>query len=381
MADNATFTTATMTRKERYLAALRGRQTDELVWAPNFDWWYSINRQQGTIPEAYAGLEPNDLIRAVDATIWRRVGIMKSSRDGVTSESRTEDGRRVTITKTPVGEVRTVHIQASDFSGAWFLKEHAVKTVDDLRVMRYIVESEHDEPHFEPALKALKEVGDDGIVLTCLHAVPYIQFAKVDVGYEDAFYLMQDYPKEVDEFLEVCMAKFLEAYRIAAKCPLELISNGDNMDCWTTPPDYFKKYAIPYYHAVREILHPAGKIAQGHWCGRVEGILSLVPDCGLDVIEAVTPRPMTRLDMVDALDVCSGKVVIQGGLPSILMCEQGGTRDDLARFLNDLLDKIGHRPGFILGMGDNVPADADFHRVRMVSDIVNDYNRNRRLKR
>ena len=45
-----------MTRKERYLKALRGEQTDQLVWAPNFDWWHQVNTRNNTVPKEYQGL-------------------------------------------------------------------------------------------------------------------------------------------------------------------------------------------------------------------------------------------------------------------------------------------------------------------------------------
>jgi uroporphyrinogen-III decarboxylase len=249
-----------------------------------------------------------------------------------------------------------------------------VKRVEDLKPLLYMIEATRYEADFGPAFRALEEVGDDGICLTGLPCNPYIQFAKVDVGYGGAFYMMADHPAEVDRVIEAYHRKYLEAARVVAQAPVEIAASGDNMDCLTCPPRAFLKYGVPYYRDVAEILHPAGKIWEGHWCGRVEGLLPHVPDCGLDVIEAIVPKPMTTLDMADALDACEGKVVIQGGVPAVLMCEEGGSRDDLVRTIGDLLERVGHRPGFVLGMGDNVPANADFHRVKMISEMVEAYN-------
>lgn len=363
-----------MTRKERYLKALRREQTDRLVWAPNFDWWYGVNAHRGTIPEEYKGLTCNDLIRAVGGTIWRRCGGLVTQRNGIRVEQKTEGGRRITRTTTPVGDLITVHIQASEMSGAWFLKEHAVKRVEDLRPLLYTIEATTYAHNPAPALEALKAVGEDGVCLTGLGLVPYIQFAKTDVGYENAFYMMADHPQEVDRVILAYHRKFLEAAEVVKNTPLELITNGDNMDQWTCPPRAFLKYAVPYYRDLSRILRPQGKIQQAHWCGRTEALMPHVPDCGLDVIEAIVTRPMSQLDIEDALNACQGKVVVQGGVPAVLMCEVGGSREDLRKHVSDALDRVGHRPGFILGMGDNVPANADFSRVKMVSDMVEEYN-------
>lgn len=363
-----------MTRKEAYLKALRGEQTDQLVWAPNIDWWHGVNTEHNTIPEEYKGLSCDDLIRKVGGTIWRRCSSYRTGTRGIKSESETKGNKTYSKTITPVGELNTVHVQASEMSGAWFLKEHPVKTVDDLKPLLYTIEATYYEPNYAPALKTLEQIGADGICLTYIPCVPYIQFAKNDVGYNNAFYLMADYPEEVAKVFEAYHRKNLELVRIVADSPLEVITNGDNMDYWTCPPKAFLKHAVPYYKDVAKILHAQGKISKGHWCGRCEALLPYVPDCGLDVIEAILPKPMSKLDMEEAMDVCQGKVALQGGVPSVFMCKEGGTRENLKNYIIDLLERIGHRPGFVLGMSDNVPANADFHRVKLISDLVADYN-------
>ncbi len=367
-----------MSRRELYLRALRREPVEALTWVANFDHWYGVNTANGTVPPAYAGLSCNDLARAVDSTLWRRVTYVRSRYDDtvqVSTEYR--DDLMITRYRTPAGELHTVHQQAKDSSRTWFLIEHLVKTAEDLRPLRHLIDATVYETTREEYERELADVGDDGILLTCLPCIPYLQFAKTDVGYERAFYLMADVPEEVAGVLDAYRARFLDAYRLAAAGPLELISNGDNMDQLTCPPHFFEQYAVPFYHAVRDILHPAGKIAQGHWCGQLDQLIPLMPDCGLDVIEAVTPKPMSGVDMCEAMERLEGKITLQGGIPSVFMCEVGGTRDELVRYVENLLAQVGHCRGFVLGMGDNVPSDADFARVKLVSDVVRRYNAGR----
>jgi hypothetical protein len=47
--------------------------------------------------------------------------------------------------------------------------------------------------------------------------------------------------------------------------------------------------------------------------------------------------------------------------------------NDFRDYIVRLLDDIQPADGFVLGMADNVPADADFYRVSMISQIVDDY--------
>ncbi len=216
-----------------------------------------------------------------------------------------------------------MHRQASDFTRAWFLIEHRVKTVEDLRILRYISDGSHYEMDTADYEAQYAAVGDDGIVLATMPCVPYIEFARTDVGYAHAFYLMADYPGEVEPFLEAYQQKILEAFRLAAQGPCELLTTGDNMDQLTCPPAYFTRYAVPFYREIGAILHAGGRIVQGHWCGQLDQLLPLIPGCGLDVVEAMTPMPMSKVDMRRAMALLEGKIAVQGGIPSIFMCESG----------------------------------------------------------
>lgn len=54
-----------------------------------------------------------------------------------------------------------------------------------------------------------------------------------------------------------------------------------------------------------------------------------------------------------------------------MMCPQGGSKKQLEEYLTALVCQVPLGYRFVLGMSDNVPPDADFSRVKMISDIVN----------
>jgi hypothetical protein len=363
-----------MTKRQRYLTILRKQKADNISWVPNFDYWLHVNIANGTMPGEYEGLSRNDIVRAIDATIWARVNILNAYMEDVEVrvESVDQDKHIRTTYKTPVGEVSTVSTRSSDVTQAYFLTEHMVKDVSDLKVLKFIVEHTQYLPDYEAYYDCDKDVGDDGISLVALPTcVPYIQFAKTDCGWEVGIYLWMDYRKEVEEIFEAYFKKSVEAAKLLAKSPAEVVQIGDNMDQITMPPNIFKKYAIPFYKSIASILHGEGKIFQAHWCGRTDKLMPLVPETDLDVIEAVVSKPMSNLEIPKALDDVQGKTILQGGVPSVLVCPQGGTKDDLKIYLEDLLSKVPIGEKFVLGMGDNVPPDAEFSRVKMIADMVN----------
>ncbi len=360
-----------MTKRERYLKALHNEPVDEIIWAPNFDYWLNVNTAEGTLPEKYIGMSRNDIVRTIGGYIWNRSGSVRSVQDpAIKHEWRTEGEVQVHEIRTPVGAVYETYRVTEGAHRTKYLAEHFIKDVASINVMKYIVQGTHYEPDYAPAERALAETGEDGIVITGGPSVPFIQYAKMDAGYVNAYYLWTDHRAEVDSLVDAYFASFLECYRIVADGPGDVIGNGDNMDGLTLPPNMFREYAIPFYQEVRKIIAPTGKLYEGHWCGRTQSLLTLVPGCGLDVVEAIVTTPMADVTLQEALDMLRGEVVLQGGIPSVLVCEEGGTREDFVRYVQEIILPLRGRKGFILGMSDNVPPNADFARVEAVAELI-----------
>lgn len=363
-----------MTKRERYLKALRGEPVDQLVWAPNIDYWLNVNKAEGTLPTKFSGISRNDIVRAISGTIWNRTRGFTQVRDPRVKELCVTDPRGNTITTltTPLGAIRTVHSATTDEGchRSAHLSEHYIKNLESLRIMRYVVEATHYEPDFDPALRALQETGDDGVVLHQCFCVPFIQFAKTDVGYVNGFYMWMDHREEVDGLIRAYYDLFLQGYSVLADGPADAISTGDNMDGTMISPDIFKEYAVPFYQAAHKICAAKNKIFEGHWCGRTQTLLPLVPGCGLDVVEAIVTRPMADISLGEALDLLRGEVVLQGGMPAVLVCKEGGSYADFERYVREVIRPLRNRRGFILGMSDNVPPNADFKRVEVLADLI-----------
>lgn len=344
---------------------------DQLVWAPNFDYWLAVQRAEGTVPEAYRGLSRNDIVRAIGGTIWNRAGAFRTEyAPSIRSEWTEEGDARVHWFHTPVGSIRAAWYPSEGACRTRYLGEHYVKDLESLRVMRYVAEGTRYVADYAPALQALAETGDDGLVVTGGFCVPFLEFAKNNAGYVTAFYLWADHRAEVEKLVDVWFQRFLEGFRILAEGPGDIVATGDNMDEWTMPPKLFRQYAVPFYQEVAALTRARGKIFQGHWCGRTHHLLPLVPGCGLDCVEAVVTEPMAPVSLREALDMLEGQVALQGRIPSVLVCEEGCSADDFDRYIEEKVLPLAGRPGFILGMSDNVPPNADFARVERVAHLI-----------
>ena len=357
--------------RQRYLDALRRKSVEGLVWAPNFDYWLAYNTRAGTVPAKYRGMSRNDIVRAIGGAIWNRCYCLKTilGPSVKVRHSKTADGHAIEY-ETPVGTVREAWQKAENEFATPFQCEHRLKTPEDFAAVQYIAEATRYEGDLAMAQKAVAETGEDGVVLMAGRCVPFIQFAKTDVGYLNAYYLLEDEPERVERLLEAHMRSFLQAYEEAAKLPVDIIAADDNMDGRTVSPTLFKKYAVPFYQAAQKIAHASGKIMEAHWCGQTEMLLEHVPGCGLDVVEAIVSKPMASITLNEALGRLRGEVALQGGIPSVLVCEQGATRADFERYMVETVLPLKGRVGYVVGMSDNVPPDADFSRIESVAKLL-----------
>lgn len=363
-----------MTKREQYLKAYRNQPFERLTWAPNFDYWLHVNTRLGRVPAEYVGMARNGIVRAVGGTIWARVCTVGLS----TPDLRTErielgEGSWRTVTHTSKGELTALYVTLGGEDHSVFLREHPVKTADDLPALLECIRATRLSVDAAQSRRELEAAGDDGIVVDCNTSVPFIQFGKVDAGWEQGLYLWHDHREQVEEILHAYLE--LDVQIAALTCEnsaADVFHSNDNMDQLMVSPELFTRYALPYYRRIADIVHRHGKVFSVHWCGRTDKLLPLLRGSGVDVVEAVVTRPMTDLTVEQALASLGGEVVMQGGVPAVLMCREGGSRQDLERCVCRIAREIRPRRSFVLGMGDNVPPNADFDRVRLIGDIVRD---------
>jgi 5-methyltetrahydrofolate--homocysteine methyltransferase len=109
-----------------------------------------------------------------------------------------------------------------------------------------------------------------------------------------------------------------------------------------------------------------------HPDGENEGLMDLLIDSGMDVADAVTPYPMTKVKIEDYYDQwCRpGHMTIHGGIPETLLLEKSSRREDLENFMDNLFKNIAPGHHFIASIGDTTPPDADFDRLLYIGERI-----------
>ena len=147
------------------------------------------------------------------------------------------------------------------------------------------------------------------------------------------------------------------------------VSNVDDM---ITYPTLYEEYFQPWCRKASEILKPKGIAMVCHPDGENQGLMELLTESGMDVADAVTPYPMTKVRIEDYYDQwCRpGHLTIHGGIPEMLLLEKSTTREDLKDFMDNLFKNLAPGDHFIASIGDTTPPDADFDRLLYIGDRI-----------
>lgn len=364
-----------MTNRERALAILDGTPPDRVPWIPRLLLWHTAHRLAGTLPERYRGWTLRDIERDLDMGTPARDGrVFRTRTRGVETRSRPLDAM-TTLTEyiTPAGTVSTL------FRGSERLRETGIadlqtefilKRREDYAVAEFIVENtDYEETYAEyDAYEA--EIGDDGYPLVSIGDCPFHNWMRSLVGYNDAYYHLNDYPNEVERLLTVTAQRDRETvWKLAAESPALLFLHGVHFSDAMTPPNVFREYITPYYQEFSRLMRSRGKTLALHGDNNTRGILADIETAGYGMVECFVTAPMVETTLAEAKRAWGDRIVIWGGIPSAML-EEPYTDEQFDAYLNDLFATIAPGAAFILGVSDNVMPGAKLERLERISRAV-----------
>lgn len=398
-----------MTHRERLLKVVRGEMVDTIPWIPRIDLWHNAKSLAGTLPKKYRQYSVEDIHRAEgwplhkfipeylkpdkpEDIIHRAIGLYRLkefpydfefSSDieiEVDYEESADESMTHVMYHTAVGTVSVRHgitaeMKKSGASITW-VKEHAIKTKDDYQTLAHLFDNLKLKPAYERFKGWKDSVGEDGIAvaqglgIACSSPMHFIQKTFLDAT---AFYLhYHDYPKEMAVLIEALEPVYNQLIDILAQSPADALLWSGNVDDMITYPAYFEKDILPWCRKATQKLHAQGILAVMHPDGENRGLMDLIPRCDMDIADAVTPYPMTKIDIEEYYDrwCRSGKMTIQGGIPEMFLLEESTTRDDLENYIDHLLNVITPGTRFIASIGDTSPPNTDFDRLLYIGDRI-----------
>jgi hypothetical protein len=374
---------------EDLMAVYRGEEGRPLVFQPRLKHWFDVNYAAGTLPDRYRGVTLEEVYRDLGVTpreVWG-MGRIGSEHGGyfslkvveggdvevwtrrIRGKKGGEDDQIVTEIRTPKGGIRQVQ-RVTERGTSLINSEYLLKGLEDLKVFEYVLQErgyEWDQNRYEWGKRRYGELLP---LRANTERIPIMWLIVGIMGFQRTVTMIWRHPEEMRGFMRVLEEehlKMIEAYRGR---PVSELNFVDNMHQDLCPPPYFREYAIPFLQRVTPKVHAQGMVATSHWDGFMKQLIPLVGETGMDGLECVTPLPQGDFTVAE-LKEGLGDMFIRDGIPAVLMCPWTDV-EELEALVRELMEAF--YPRLILGFSDMLPANGDIERVRIVKEMVDEFN-------
>lgn len=265
--------------------------------------------------------------------------------------------------RTPLGELtnkkrRLPGYQTTRGAGPmvnWWEVEYPIKSLDDYRVMEFVVRDQVFVPEYDALRSAQADLGDDGFVIANVARVPMHRLMYDFLGPEQFAYDLLDHPDALLSLHEAMRRKDEEMFRVAVEAPVEMfIGPARNLDARMIGRDLYEAHCLRHIDAFADLAHEERKLSGSHFDGEIGFMRGQIAISHLDVVEAFTPGAISGMTMTDAFLAWPQKVV-WANFPSPVHIESS---DAVREETHQILGQVRSQDRFLLGITEDVPADA-----------------------
>jgi hypothetical protein len=386
---------------DRVLAVIEGRKPDRIPFCDRLELWRTALVRQGRLPARFEELSliechhkvgmgqlkfvapyeyrllGAELSVSVDGQLVRRETDPVTSRWPVLEDLvRTDRPGTTTIQlSTPVGKIslrQGVHPQTVLWAENPYLEEHPIKTPEDFDTVGWLMDHLEVVPRFDRVKEAEEDVGDFGFVIPRIDRTPFQEVLVELLGEVATFYALYDEPERVGKLLAGIDALRTETAHLLAGLDYPYVEFADGVTGHMTNPKLFAKYVVPALQRYTELYHAQGKKVGSHFDGELRPLLSQLKDTGLDVIESVSPAPLTQCTFDELWGTLQGeRPIMWGVIPSPLL-EERTPEPELHEFVEHLLETVGSAP-IILGVSDMVLGNNLIERVEWAARRIEEH--------
>jgi len=340
-----------MTMRERILAVIRGHECDRVPFvqysglaAPDEDIWSQL------------GGDSMGVIR------WSAVHRLESPNCDfvhVPFERNGRRGERTTLV-TPVGTLTEEKIFEPTF-GTAARSKHFLTTPDDYRVLRAYLEDLvvlDDVDHYR---RDLRMAGDDGVPMVAVNRTPYQQMWIQWVCLEDFCIHRAEHPDIVEECMSLLGDIQRRTFDVLLKAldavDIPFVDVPDNI---TAPPiglDNFRRYCVPYYDELADMLSDRGIPVFVHMDGDLMPLRDAIRESKIGGLDSFSPWPDNDTRPGEAASMWPDMRLFMNYPSSVHLWEPAEIYEHTLGILNE----IGHTGRLQLQVSENVPP----HRWRV----------------
>jgi len=352
--------------RDMNLAIFRGEDPGGVLWQPRIDFWYRVNKKRGTLPNHLNDASLNDLYDYCHASIRYFTKPLKVNYHSVSmNEIHIDDDKAAIEYKTPIGTLREVY-HYDEWGLSRFRSEYKIKTPEDFRVLKYILQDEEWTFDEEIYQQDVERVGDRGAPQFYFRRCPLQGLFVEHMGFERAIFALHDSPEVIHDYIEAATQADEALYKVLCGAPVPIFNYGENIDAHMNPPPIWCDYLAPYYRMRLEQFHAVGKFVHIHADGAIKPLLPFLRDCPFDAIEAATPEPQGDVT-IEQIKEALGDMILLDGIPALYFLPLF-SEEVLVECVKKLVDLF--HPQLVLGISDEIPPDGDIERVRMVGEMA-----------
>jgi hypothetical protein len=362
-----------MTFRQMTLNVFCGKPIPHVLFQPRIEPWYDWHKRFRKMPKRYEDASLLDVFDDLCVSM-RYVHYYTGQPDPVVVNysEKVKIGRQfgetdgTVIYETPYGEL--VERYTLTIDGSWGKIEFPVKSIDDLRKLRWLYANTNYSFSAERFNAGAQFMGERGEPQFWVPKSPYQALAQIWMRLEDLIYALADYPAEIEATMRAIDDSYDRLYdEIIASGVVSIVNFGENIHDQLLSPKYFERYFIPFYEKRSNQLRKAEIFTHIHIDGYFRSLLPYLKHLLFDGYEALTPKPQGDVELDELREHIGDKVLIDG-IPAVMFIPPF-TRDELIAMVERIV-KLFH-PRLILGASDEVPqggGEEAIERVRLISD-------------
>ncbi len=345
---------------------LEGEKPDYLPFSANLRWWFAERWHAGTLERDLEGVDLNYLglheyhdpvnIYKVEYEAESKIRTyihwygkpIRYVRGGYPGEV------RVIEIYTPIGTLRATEKYVSYTFG---ITEYLIKSVEDLRVFRYLLE------HCRVTPVPIINVRAPASIIAG-PKTPMQAFVVELAGITNTAYLMADAPREMEEVMNLIAKIEEKIYEIIANSEISNVGTTENISSENSG-GYFDCYIGPQLAQWANLVHAHGKKFSIHMDGTLKPILSRLQNLGIDLVNGVTAAPVGDVEVEHLRKMAGDQLIIQDILPNSIFTPVFSD-SEFEEYVRKAILCFKDDNKIILGIGDMLPLNGSIKRVEKV---------------
>jgi hypothetical protein len=350
--------------REILLDQFKGHPPNRPLFMPDLSLWFDWHCKRGTLPDAHRNSSLAEIAVALNCAAWVVHTPWQLEYIGIDVIREKSENRRVINYHTKSRVLSEIWSLGPD--GDWWQTEYPVKDEADLDAAEEIVKSMQyrEKPGTPPEINS-----NPGIVdVIQLPKTPYSDMLHTVLGWSDGLMLMMAEEDRLVELLEIMEEKRNALVRdLAVRFSRSIFLAPDNLDGQFISPAVFRSRLESSYQKTCETLHQNTSYLWVHIGGVSKHLLPLLAGSGIDGLAGISGPPQSDATLAEARTATGPNITLWGGIPQDYVMPQ---HDPAV-----LLESIEQVKAFaetdnraIVGIADHVPADAEFSRLKEISD-------------